>query len=63
MNNKLSKNKVKQIIYNSLQESANDGIQVHRIDSVNSIIEIDYEKITNKILKDLAKEKYKIIQE
>ena len=46
MSNKLSKNKVKQIIYSSLQESANNGIQVHRIDSVNSIIEIDYEKIT-----------------
>ena len=57
-----SKNPVKNILYGALQKSV-DYISIHRIDRENSIIDIDYEKITKTILKSLSESGYKIIKE
>jgi nitrogen regulatory protein PII-like uncharacterized protein len=57
-----SKNPVKDIIFQALQNSASDNIVMHTIDDENGVIEIDYEKITRAILKALNNAKYKIIQ-
>lgn len=57
-----SKNPVKNIIYDALQKSASDHIIIHRIDPKNSVMEIDYEKITKAILKSLNDNGYKIVK-
>lgn len=56
-----SKNPIKDLIYQALQDSASNNIVMHKIDDENGVIEIDYEKITKAILKSLAKAGYKII--
>lgn len=60
---KYSKNPVKDIIYQALQNSVTEHIVIHKIDNDNSIMEVDYEKITKSILKSLNENKYKIIKE
>lgn len=56
-----SKNPVKDLIYQALQDSAPNNIVMHAIDHDNGVIEIDYEKITKAILKSLSSAGYKII--
>ena len=56
-----SKNPVKELIYQALQDSAANNIVMHTIDDQNGVIEIDYEKITRAILKSLSNAGYKII--
>ena len=56
----MSKNPVKDLIFVALQDSFSDSVVFHKIDDDNSIIEMDYNKITRAILKSLAKEGYQI---
>ena len=56
----MSKNPIKDLIFVALQDSFSDSVVFHKIDEDNSIIEMDYEKITRSILKSLAKEGYQI---
>jgi hypothetical protein len=56
----MSKNPIKDLIFVALQDSFSDSVVFHKIDDDNSIIEMDYEKITKAILKSLAKEGYQI---
>lgn len=59
----ISKNPVKNIIFEALQNSVPEYVIVHKIDPQNSAIEIDYEKITKHILRLLAKNGYKITKD
>jgi len=45
----------------ALQDSFSDSVTFHKIDEDNSIIEMDYEKITKSILESLDQEGYRII--
>lgn len=60
---KYSKNPVKDIIYQALQNSVTEHIVMHKIDNDNSVMEVDYEKITKSILKSLNENQYKIVKE
>jgi len=53
-------NPIKDIIFKALQDSFSENVTFHKIDDSNSIIEMDYEKITKSILKSLASEGYQI---
>jgi hypothetical protein len=54
-------NPIKDIIFKALQDSFSQNVVFHTIDDKNSIIEMDYEKITKAILKSLAQAEYKIV--
>ena len=54
-------NPIKGIIFKALQDSFSESVVFHKIDDTNSIIEMDYEKITKAILKSLAQADYKIV--
>lgn len=54
-------NTIKDIIFKALQDSFSENVVFHKIDEKNSIIEMDYEKITKAILKSLAQAEYKIV--
>ena len=56
------KNKIKDIVFNALLTSYSDSIIIHKIDSKNSAIEMDYNKITKEILDAIDKNGYKIIK-
>ena len=56
-------NPIKIIIFKSLQDSFAENVTFHKIDDENSIIEMDYERITREILRDLQKEGYSIVLE
>ena len=56
------KNQIKDIIFNALLTSYSDSIIIHKIDSKNSAIEMDYHKITKEILDAIDKNGYKIIK-
>lgn len=53
-------NPVKDIIFKALQDSFSSSVTFHQIDNDNSIIEMDYNKITKIILKSLASDGYQI---
>ena len=53
-------NPVKDIIFKALQDSFSANVTFHKIDDDNSVIEMDYNKITKEILKSLAKAGYQI---
>jgi hypothetical protein len=53
-------NPIKNIIFKALQDSFSENVIFHKIDDSNSIIEMNYEKITKTILKCLAQSGYKI---
>ncbi len=57
----MSKNPIKDLIFVALQDSFSDSVTFHKIDDDNSIIEMDYEKITKTILESLDQEGYRII--
>lgn len=54
-------NPIKDTIFKALQDSFSENVVFHTIDDKNSIIEMDYEKITKSILKSLAQAEYKIV--
>ena len=54
---------IKVVIFKSLQDSFAENVTFHKIDDENSIIEMDYERITREILRDLQKEGYSIVLE
>lgn len=54
-------NPIKDIIFKALQDSFSQNVVFHTIDDKNSIIEMDYEKITKAILKSLSQAEYKIV--
>ena len=56
------KNQIKDIVFNALLTSYSDSIIIHKIDSKNSAIEMDYNKITKEILDAIDKNGYKIIK-
>ena len=56
-------NPIKVVIFKSLQDSFAENVTFHKIDDENSIIELDYERITREILRDLQKEGYSIVLE
>ena len=56
-------NPIKVVIFKSLQDSFAENVTFHKIDDENSIIEMDYERITREILRDLQKEGYSIVLE
>ena len=56
-------NPIKVVIFKSLQDSFAENVTFHKIDDENSIIEMDYERITKEILRDLQKEGYSIVLE
>lgn len=57
----MSKNPIKDLIFVALQDSFSSSVTFHKIDEDNSVIEMDYHKITKAILKSLAKDGYKIV--
>jgi len=57
----MSKNPIKDLIFVALQDSFSDSVTFHKIDDDNSVIEMDYDKITKAILKSLDQEGYRII--
>ena len=57
----MSKNPIKDLIFVALQDSFSSSVTFHKIDEDNSVIEMDYDRITKAILKSLAKDGYKIV--
>lgn len=53
-------NKIQDIIFDALQNSYVDAIVIHKIDSENSAIEMDYYKITEELMDALDKNGYHI---
>ena len=51
---------IKDVIFKSLQDSFAENVTFHKIDDDNSIIEMNYERITREILRDLQKQGYTI---
>jgi hypothetical protein len=55
-------NDIKEIIFDALQNSYADAVIVHKIDSENSAIEMDYHMIAYSIINSLDENGYQIIK-
>ena len=53
---------IKEIIFDALQHSYADAVIVHKIDSENSAIEMDYHMIAYTIIDKLNENKYQIVK-
>jgi hypothetical protein len=53
---------IKEIIFDALQHSYADAVIVHKIDSENSAIEMDYHMIAYAIIDKLNENKYQIVK-
>ncbi len=53
---------IDQIIFESLKNIFNTALIIHTIDSANSAMEIDYEKIAKAIIDDLGNNNYFIVE-
>lgn len=58
----MKEKEIKEIIFYALQHSYADSVIVHKIDSENSAIEMDYESIATAIINALADKNYAILK-
>lgn len=58
----MKEKEIKEIIFDALQHSYADSVIVHKIDSENSAIEMDYESIAAAIINALTNKDYIILK-
>jgi len=58
----LMTDEIKDILFTALQNSYVDSVIIHKIDSENSAIEMDYEAIACAVLKALSDNNYNVVK-